>query len=236
MTGQTWRWTSISLFVFLVCCQIPLYGVLTSKSGSENWEPLGTGGFAKVPIGINWFAHLCSSQTWAPNICQFERFLAKACSWGSDPFYWMRVILASNRGTLMELLGRIAGNGTMQECAKINDDLSFGKPCGKMAKFRLFSKSLGFCFVWVHQFLQHKGWVSLQSSLLAWRESELVRLSCDTSAAHCPMVSLPGDAAFSRKQARGRLCCGDQIHPQNLDFFVAVGTVGTSSFGSSSCG
>ena len=22
---------------------------------------------------------------------------------GSDPFYWMRVILASNRGTLMEL-------------------------------------------------------------------------------------------------------------------------------------
>ncbi|CAK9020977.1 unnamed protein product [Durusdinium trenchii] len=25
-------WTSISLFVFLVCCQIPLYGVLTSKS------------------------------------------------------------------------------------------------------------------------------------------------------------------------------------------------------------
>jgi protein transport protein SEC61 subunit alpha len=46
-------WTSISLFVFLVCTQIPLYGITTSKS--------------------------------------------------SDPFYWMRVILASNRGTLMEL-------------------------------------------------------------------------------------------------------------------------------------
>merc|ERR1712054_106199 len=46
-------WTSISLFVFLVCCQIPLYGIKTSSS--------------------------------------------------SDPFYWMRVILASNRGTLMEL-------------------------------------------------------------------------------------------------------------------------------------
>merc|ERR1712226_1586698 len=46
-------WTSISLFVFLVCCQIPLYGIQTSKS--------------------------------------------------ADPFYWMRVILASNRGTLMEL-------------------------------------------------------------------------------------------------------------------------------------
>merc|ERR1711972_242242 len=46
-------WTAISLFVFLVCCQIPLYGIRTNKSG--------------------------------------------------DPFYWMRVILASNRGTLMEL-------------------------------------------------------------------------------------------------------------------------------------
>merc|ERR1712232_1367349 len=46
-------WTAISLFVFLVCCQIPLYGIQTNKS--------------------------------------------------SDPFYWMRVILASNRGTLMEL-------------------------------------------------------------------------------------------------------------------------------------
>ena len=43
----------ITLFIFLVCTQIPLYGVQTKKS--------------------------------------------------SDPFYWMRVILASNRGTLMEL-------------------------------------------------------------------------------------------------------------------------------------
>lgn len=46
-------WTIVTLFIFLVCCQIPLYGVSNSKS--------------------------------------------------SDPFYWMRVILASNRGTLMEL-------------------------------------------------------------------------------------------------------------------------------------
>lgn len=46
-------WTSITLFIFLVCCQIPLYGIRSSDS--------------------------------------------------SDPFYWMRVILASNRGTLMEL-------------------------------------------------------------------------------------------------------------------------------------
>jgi len=46
-------WTAITLFIYLVCCQIPLYGIKSSES--------------------------------------------------SDPFYWMRVILASNRGTLMEL-------------------------------------------------------------------------------------------------------------------------------------
>jgi len=46
-------WTAITLFSFLVCCQIPLYGIRSTES--------------------------------------------------SDPFYWSRVILASNRGTLMEL-------------------------------------------------------------------------------------------------------------------------------------
>ncbi len=46
-------WTIITLLIFLVCSQVPLYGIRSSKS--------------------------------------------------SDPFYWMRVILASNRGTLMEL-------------------------------------------------------------------------------------------------------------------------------------
>jgi len=46
-------WTSVTLFIYLVCCQIPLYGIRSTDS--------------------------------------------------SDPFYWSRVILASNRGTLMEL-------------------------------------------------------------------------------------------------------------------------------------
>lgn len=46
-------WTIITLLIFLVCCQIPLYGVKKASS--------------------------------------------------TDPFYWMRIILASNRGTLMEL-------------------------------------------------------------------------------------------------------------------------------------
>lgn len=46
-------WTSLTLLIFLVCSQIPLYGIVSSGA--------------------------------------------------SDPLYWMRVILASNRGTLMEL-------------------------------------------------------------------------------------------------------------------------------------
>jgi len=46
-------WTAVTLLIFLVCSQIPLFGIVSSDS--------------------------------------------------SDPLYWMRVILASNRGTLMEL-------------------------------------------------------------------------------------------------------------------------------------
>ena len=46
-------WTGITLFIYLICCQIPIYGVAKSSN--------------------------------------------------ADPFYWVRVILASNRGTLMEL-------------------------------------------------------------------------------------------------------------------------------------
>lgn len=50
---QRAMWTGVALFIFLICCQVPLYGIRPSKS--------------------------------------------------SDPFYWMRVVLASNKGTLMEL-------------------------------------------------------------------------------------------------------------------------------------
>ena len=46
-------WTGIITLIYLLCCQIPLYGIVQSTE--------------------------------------------------SDPFYWMRVILASNRGSLMEL-------------------------------------------------------------------------------------------------------------------------------------
>eukprot|EP01100_Stratorugosa_tubuloviscum_P011488 TRINITY_DN512_c1_g1_i1.p1 TRINITY_DN512_c1_g1~~TRINITY_DN512_c1_g1_i1.p1 ORF type:complete len:479 (-),score=226.59 TRINITY_DN512_c1_g1_i1:115-1551(-) len=59
-------WTGATLLVFLVCCQIPLYGITASDS--------------------------------------------------SDPFYWMRVILASNRGTLMELgIGPIVTSGLIMQ-------------------------------------------------------------------------------------------------------------------------
>lgn len=46
-------YTAVALFVFLVCSQLPLYGIVSAS--------------------------------------------------GSDPFYWARVIMASNRGTCMEL-------------------------------------------------------------------------------------------------------------------------------------
>ena len=46
-------YTTVALFVFLVCSQLPLYGIHTAS--------------------------------------------------GADPFYWARVIMASNRGTCMEL-------------------------------------------------------------------------------------------------------------------------------------
>ncbi|EJU01268.1 SecY protein [Dacryopinax primogenitus] len=51
--NQRVLWTAVTLLIFLVCSQVPLYGIMSSDS--------------------------------------------------SDPLYWMRVILASNRGTLMEL-------------------------------------------------------------------------------------------------------------------------------------
>lgn len=46
-------WTGLALFIFLVCCQIPVFGIRPKT--------------------------------------------------GADPFYWMRMILAGNKGTLMEL-------------------------------------------------------------------------------------------------------------------------------------
>ena len=75
--------TGITLFIYLICCQIPLYGVYRTT--------------------------------------------------GADPFYWMRVILASNKGTLMELgispivtsgmiLQLLAGVGIIEVNQSIRED------------------------------------------------------------------------------------------------------------------
>lgn len=59
-------WTAVTLFIFLVCSQVPLFGIMSSES--------------------------------------------------SDPLYWMRAILASNRGTLMELgISPIITSGTIMQ-------------------------------------------------------------------------------------------------------------------------
>ncbi|EGG17274.1 protein transport protein SEC61 alpha subunit [Cavenderia fasciculata] len=59
-------WTAVCLFIFLVCSQVPLYGIRSTDS--------------------------------------------------SDPFYWMKVIMASNRGTLMELgIGPIVTSGMVMQ-------------------------------------------------------------------------------------------------------------------------
>jgi protein transport protein SEC61 subunit alpha len=64
-------WTAITLFVFLVCCQIPLFG----KSSS----------LLIIMIFSKFY------------------FLGIMSTDSADPLYWLRVIMASNRGTLMEL-------------------------------------------------------------------------------------------------------------------------------------
>ena len=82
-------WTAITLFIFLVCCQIPIYGCKTNKS--------------------------------------------------SDPFYWMRVLLASNRGTLMELgISPIITSGLVMQvraalaaAAAQRQQLLAAKPCSR---------------------------------------------------------------------------------------------------------
>lgn len=64
-------WTAITLFIFLVCSQIPLYGIMSSDN--------------------------------------------------ADPLYWMRVIMASNRGTLMELgITPIVTSGMIMQLYRLN--------------------------------------------------------------------------------------------------------------------
>ena len=69
-------WTAITLFIFLVCCQVSCVCVcvcVTKMAVREHCPP------PQIPL----FGIMSSDS--------------------ADPFYWMRVIMASNRGTLMEL-------------------------------------------------------------------------------------------------------------------------------------
>jgi len=98
-------WTAVSLFIFLVFSQIPLFGILSSEN--------------------------------------------------ADPFYWLRVILASNRGTLMELgitpivtsgmiMQVLAGAGILEVDQSVKEDreLFNGAQKGKICIFFFFSSFL----------------------------------------------------------------------------------------------
>lgn len=88
-------WTVITLFIFLVCCQIPLYGIHTHAS--------------------------------------------------SDPFYWMRVIIASNRGTLMELgISPIVTSGLVMQLLAGSKIIQFDQNvAGDRALFNAAQKLFG---------------------------------------------------------------------------------------------
>lgn len=73
-------WTAIALFIYLICCQIPLYGIYQSSN--------------------------------------------------SDPLYWLRVILASNRGTLMELgISPIVTSGMIMQLLAGSKLIEVDKKC-----------------------------------------------------------------------------------------------------------
>uniref|UniRef100_A0A8B9XBP4 SEC61 translocon subunit alpha 1 n=1 Tax=Bos mutus grunniens TaxID=30521 RepID=A0A8B9XBP4_BOSMU len=78
-------WTAITLFIFLVCCQVGWAGVRGLGSGVWVWRG-GPG-----------------ARAWLLSACFQIPLFGIMSSDSADPFYWMRVILASNRGTLMEL-------------------------------------------------------------------------------------------------------------------------------------
>lgn len=75
-------WTAITLFIFLVCCQVGWAGV--RGLGSRVWVWRGGPG----------------ARAWLLSACFQIPLFGIMSSDSADPFYWMRVILASNRGRL----------------------------------------------------------------------------------------------------------------------------------------
>ncbi|CAD8175715.1 unnamed protein product [Paramecium octaurelia] len=100
--------TGITLFIYLICCQIPLYGVYRTS--------------------------------------------------GSDPFYWMRVILASNKGTLMELgispivtsgmiLQFLSGVGFIEVNHSVREDKVLFNAAQKLLSF-IMAIAEGMAYIW----------------------------------------------------------------------------------------
>lgn len=84
---EKFAYTAVTLFIFLVCSQLPLYGIKTNSS--------------------------------------------------SDPFYWARVIMASNRGTCMELgISPIVTSGLVMQLLAgskiidVDNSVKVGVPAG----------------------------------------------------------------------------------------------------------
>ncbi len=80
-------WTAIVLFIFLVCCQIPLYGIKITEVSRPSLR----------------LALAATKTIFCSFFFVFFPDVTCAGAQSADPLYWMRVILASNRGTLMEL-------------------------------------------------------------------------------------------------------------------------------------
>ena len=102
-------YTVISLFIFLVCSQLPLYGIHSTT--------------------------------------------------GADPFYWMRVILASNRGTVMELgitpivtsglvMQLLAGSKIIEVDNSVREDRALLNGAQKLLGILIAVGSCGICVVW----------------------------------------------------------------------------------------
>ncbi|MEN2495519.1 MAG: hypothetical protein MHMPM18_000134 [Marteilia pararefringens] len=93
-------WTSLTLLIFLVCCQIPLFGILKTEK--------------------------------------------------TDSLYWARMILASNRGSLMELgISPIITSSMISQILVGMNLVQQGETQGEKALFEAVQKLMGFIITFV---------------------------------------------------------------------------------------
>ena len=100
-------WTAINLFVFLVCCQIPLFGLFSFSCYIELslcFCIVYSVSHTKTCLSLihTFLACIYYATKTARNTN--DRSISGIMSTDSaEPFNWLRVILASTRGTLMEV-------------------------------------------------------------------------------------------------------------------------------------